>query len=300
MSPRPPPVLAVVLLIGCASKNAEVEPKLPNLTAGAGIACLETDHWYDCRLLDNFYQDYGQAAVPALPMKSLSFSMYDTCFLDLAGEATCIGANANHNDDVPGGVWTAISQGSGLACGLREDGTPECWGSAIEGWAAPTGPFIEIQANGFPACARRADGTIACWGYDYQGRVVSPAGAWASYILPGSYLCLLDDAGRITCAGDARVAGAAIPAGEGYHSLTGGFAHACALDAQNHAVCWGVDEQGLTDPPPDTFLQIAAGQYFTCGLREDGTVSCWGCREETTSNPEQYCNWDNPAPWWVP
>jgi hypothetical protein len=150
------------------------------------------------------------------------------------------------------------------------------------------------------ACARDAAGAIRCWGSDYDGRVTSPEGNWSSFILPNSYLCMLDAAGSVQCSGLETVAGAALPTGAGHRSLTGGFRFGCALDAADRAVCWGDNTVGQLAAPVDRFLQIASGDYVTCGLKADGDVKCWGCREESASDPDLYCDWDAPAPWWVP
>lgn len=290
-----------ILAVGCSPGPAaptQDEPK--TLWASGGFACLEQDHWFDCRLLDYFIADHGQAAVPNERLDDISFSEEDTCIVTTEGAGSCFGRNANHNDEIPAGTWTMVSQGAGQTCGLHPDGSVECWGNGSEGAVVPPGPFIEVRSLDAGACARDAQGTITCWGYDYQGNVKSPSGSWAAFIFPNSYLCMLDTAGKITCTGLDVVAGASIPAGEGYHSLTGGGYFACALNADDRPMCWGDNSYGSLNAPDAQFEQIAAGNYFACGLREDGTVSCWGCREESASNPEQYCDWDNPAPWWVP
>jgi hypothetical protein len=270
------------------------------LSAGGGFGCIQHANAFNCRLLDYFTADYGQAALPDEPLRAVGFATYDTCIVHLDGSASCFGGNANHNDEIPAGTWTMVSQGDGQACGLHPDGSVECWGNGTNGYTPPPGPFVEVQAIGQAACARDADGVITCWGYDYQGNVAPPPGSWASFIFPNSYLCVLDSEGTITCTGLAKVADAAVPTGTGYHSLTGGFNFACALNAEDRAECWGVDSDGLLDAPDEPFVQIASGDYFTCGLRQDGDVKCWGCREEASSDPERYCKWDDPAPWWVP
>ena len=287
----------------CSSgKDAETSTSAvtPTLWAGGGFACLERAGSFDCRLLDYFTSDNGQAAVPNDKLKGVSFFVYDTCVVETDGTGACFGANTNHSDDLPDGTWTMISQGGGQACGLHPDGTVACWGSGSAGYTPPSGPFVDVQAIDGAACAQDAGGQIRCWGNDYLGHVVSPEGTWTSFILPSTYLCMLDAKGSISCSGITEVADADIPTGTGYHSLTGGFFFACALNAEDHAVCWGKSADGMLDAPDDKFVQIASGSYFTCGLKADGDVKCWGCREESASDPTRYCDWDNPAPWWVP
>ena len=72
-------------------------------------------------------------------------------------------------------------------------------------------------------------------------------------------------------------------------SVVAGDQHACALDPDGRAWCWGYGEQGQlgdgagedADVPvavdtDATFSQLAAGRYFTCGITTDGPTLCWG------------------------
>jgi alpha-tubulin suppressor-like RCC1 family protein len=78
---------------------------------------------------------------------------------------------------------------------------------------------------------------------------------------------------------------------EGFEAstLVAGDQHACALDADGAAWCWGYNHQGqLGDGSFDdaveptavvgapAFESLTAGRYFTCGLDADGAVWCWG------------------------
>ena len=288
---------------GCSrghDAGSSSEAEAPVLSAGGGFACLQRGLSFDCRLLDYYIANHGQAGIPNGALRSVSFNMYDTCVVKEDSTGACCGDNTNHSDDVPEGTWQTINQGSGQSCGLHLDGSVECWGNGSEDYTPPTGSFVDVRAIEGAACAMDESGVITCWGHDYQGNVVSPSGTWESFILPNSYLCMLGEGGSISCAGYGEVANGDVPTGTGYHSLTGGLASACVLNAENRAVCWGKDGDGLLDAPDDEFEQIAAGSYFTCGLKANGDVKCWGCREETADSPERYCDWDNPAPWWVP
>lgn len=287
------------LVSGC--RLAPGEPDIYRLWAGGGFGCLEHNGAFDCRLLDDYVVDRGQADFPTAPIQAVSFGADDTCVLFADKTGSCFGENHNHNNEVPGGTWAELDQGEGQSCGRRADGSVECWGNGAVGYTPASGPFVELETLGMGACGRTAEGEIRCWGYDYRGGVRSPEGRWASFILPNSFLCMLDDEGRITCAGNNAPPQGPIPEGGGYHHLVGGYRHVCVLDDTNRAHCWGEAGYGADVAPDGTFIDLAAGHYFTCGLREDHSVECWGCREEGSGgDPQQYCNWNNPAPWWDP
>ena len=74
-----------------------------------------------------------------------------------------------------------------------------------------------------------------------------------------------------------------------YVSITAGFQHTCALDADHAAWCWGnnlggaIGDGTLIDrvsPVPVAgnlrYQQLSAGGVATCGIATDGALACWG------------------------
>ena len=72
-------------------------------------------------------------------------------------------------------------------------------------------------------------------------------------------------------------------------SLTAGYAHTCAIDADSTVACWGDYALGLPPgagttnvaspvfiPSALKFQEIGAGDIHTCGLTVDSTAYCWG------------------------
>ena len=63
-----------------------------------------------------------------------------------------------------------------------------------------------------------------------------------------------------------------------FTQITAGKHHACGLQADGTALCWGRNISGSLEQPGGnpSFTRISAGLNFTCGLRIDGAIVCWG------------------------
>ena len=177
------------------------------------------------------------------------------------------------------GTYLSISAGRSHSCGVRQDGTAWCWGEGYEG-ALGIGKrgiaqmpqrvrgstlFVDVHAGGGFSCARAVDESVYCWGL--------------SEAVPGWPEMQLQPI-RIRLEGVAR-------------SLTTGGRHACLLDAEGRASCWGFNVDGETGtgsggvgaaliahPTPvateTRFTMLSAGMGFTCGVSTEGALLCWG------------------------
>ena len=148
-----------------------------------------------------------------------------------------------------------ISSGNNHVCGIKLDGSPECWGFKVKdhkpspyyGQHQPPGglKLAHISSGIFHTCALRMDGTPICWGHEKDG-LSSP------------------------------------PPGETFIAISTGETHACALRADETPVCWGTDNHGQSSPPQgETFTRIHSGGIHTCALRQDGSPICWGAKGVT-------------------
>ncbi len=180
----------------------------------------------------------------------------------------------------PGSLrFTAISTGPTHTCALDTRGTAWCWGDGRQGalgddtlhiqrWpqqVATSQRFAAIAAGGNFTCARTTDGVVYCWG------------------------------GERTVPGWPNVAAVPIRVTTNVlaTALTAGRRHACILDAEQRAHCWGFNVDGETGtgtagidaamvaaPTPVVgdrrFQSLSAGTGFTCGVSIDGAVFCWG------------------------
>ena len=222
------------------------------------------------------------------------------------------------------GEFASVSAGLLHTCGLRWDGSVECWGSDEFGQASPlSGEFASVSAGGFHTCGLRRDGLVECWGSDEFGQVSPPSGEFVSVSAGGTHACGLRRNGWVECWGDNEHGQASslevdlisISAG-GFHncgtarrysiicwgynddyigdydftpanvvSVTAGATHNCGLRQDGSVECWGNDEYGQASPLSGEFSSVSAGGFHTCGLRQDGSVECWGSDEYGQASP---------------
>jgi alpha-tubulin suppressor-like RCC1 family protein len=177
----------------------------------------------------------------------------------------------------------AATVGKDHACAISSAGRAYCWGIA-DPWllggdvdsVTPGTPmrvggdhrFKSIAAGETFTCAVAADGQAFCWGKGDNGE------------LGGGKLY---DQSRVPrrVSGDTR-----------FTSVVAGRQHACALDAEGGAWCWGNNEVGQIADGTKTkyaqrpvrvagryrFKQLGAGggSSTTCGVTLEGNGVCWG------------------------
>ena len=82
-----------------------------------------------------------------------------------------------------------------------------------------------------------------------------------------------------------------------FESVSTGYRHACALDSDGTAVCWGSNgelyawppygEISILAPSGETFTQVSSGAFYSCGLKPDGSPVCWGRNHIGQSSPPE-------------
>ena len=85
-----------------------------------------------------------------------------------------------------------------------------------------------------------------------------------------------------------------VPSGTNWRFVAGGRYHACALDDQGQATCWGDGPQALEAPTDVQFTELSATSGATCGITTDGHIRCWAG-----------ASWDDPwydtgSNYWIP
>ena len=183
---------------------------------------------------------------------------------------------------------------------------------------------VEVKGGGLHTCARLSSGAVQCWGYNLYGQLgdgstyttsTLPVGvsgidgfaAKATEIAAGyAHTCALLTDQTVQCWGDNSLdqlgvngttsksnTPVAISGISGATAITAGYAHTCALLADQTVKCWGYNGSGqlgngttVSSKTPVSVsgidgttvqaMAISAGYLHTCALLADNTVQCWG------------------------
>lgn len=238
-----------------------------------------------------------------------------TCAVDGAQAVWCWGVLIGSTPVRQGGGVRIrqVSAGADHICGIGTDSLAYCL-SNHEWVAVPGGRrFRQLDAGMFHVCAITIGNRAFCWGSNRAGELGD--GSFTDRASPVSVKGGLDvrqiAAGdRFTCAvttasaaycwgldshgqlGDDRIRkNYAIPrvvaGGHRFIKITAGGTHACAVNADEAAFCWG-EWEGVGDgksvdryvPSPvvgnHRFRRVDAGYAHSCGETPDSQAFCWG------------------------
>ncbi len=194
--------------------------------------------------------------------------------------------------------FKVISTGSDHSCGIRMDGTLECWGSNyIYKSRPPEGRFKAVSVNGGSSCAITVQGEAWCWGSSPSHLVEFLPGRepdnhtfgtprqfsneqdFEQISTSPTHTCALRDNGKIVCKGRDPSGQVSIPAGT-YLSVTANWDSTCALRTDKRVLCWGFHyDRGFdVDNPPN--LMVANSHTFrsidgNCGITDRSNIVCW-------------------------
>ena len=193
-----------------------------------------------------------------------------SCAVTKPGEVFCWGRNSlgqlgvgDHDErHVPTRVRglsnaRVVTAGPQHTCALLNDGTTRCWGSnrdgelgvkAGEARTRPVTPkgvpaFDELALMFRETCGRAGD-EVWCWGVGGRAprRVEMPRGVRS--IAAGGFLCVLDDAGVVSCDLQRRKAFRPRRGHDRHRAVRRRRRHVCGLKTDGATVCWGANEHG--------------------------------------------------------
>ncbi len=189
-----------------------------------------------------------------------------------------------------GHAFTTVAIGTLHACGLSVTDRAYCWGADWAGQVGngppPSGlaPLAVMDEEAFTAialgwlftCGIASDGTARCWGFNDRMQLGVPTVVES---------CVWPNGTPAPCS----TTPVAVTGGRSFVSVVAGREHACGLDADGQAWCWGGNAfgqrgDGTTQVSPDpspvvdapALVALTAGDRHTCGLDVDGRIWCWG------------------------
>lgn len=189
----------------------------------------------------------------------------------------------------PETTWKSISTAQGHSCGVATTGKAYCWGhngAGQLGWGQAVAldesvpvavagdiEFAMVDGGNWFTCGVGTNGQAWCWGYGYYGQLGNGVEGYT----------------------DGVPTPQAVQGGHTFTTLSAGFEHACGLDTDGKAWCWGNNTYGqlgngetvvvMGEPVPvevtggHTFKHISSGRDATCALTDDGEMYCWGDNE---------------------
>ena len=228
----------------------------------------------------NAVQTQNQESGPSA-WSAVSVGRAHSCALDDEGTLHCWGRE-NEGQLSPPEALNSIAQvasGWHQTCVLDDEGQATCWGERDQGQAdLPDVRFATLSLGARFGCGLTLEASIACWGLDTYGQATPPTEGQYRQVMTssGKHACALDEEGHAVCWGDRADDKLSAPT-EVFSDLSVGQDHACALTAEtSEARCWGANRFGESSPPEGLFTKLFSGPHFTCGLRPEGRLRCWG------------------------
>ena len=249
--------------------------------------------------------DNAMSAVPvlvpntgpaALRFAQLSSYGTHTCGVTVDSRAYCWGNNGWGQLGLPGGAsqssvpvavsaalaFRQVSTGADHTCGVTTDNRAYCWGhndwrqfasatpaaSAAPVAVAPEMSFASVSAGTGFTCGVTTAGAAYCWGASGLGQ--------------------LGNGEKISYGNTFSVTPVAVATSLPLRAIDASLSFACALGANNQAICWGSNGGRLgngntTDTSTPviagngmSFSSIATGNGFSCGVATDAALWCWG------------------------
>lgn len=185
----------------------------------------------------------------------------------------------------PEGTFKSVSAALHYACGVRSDGTIDCWGSGNDWEPIPNGSFRSVDTGISDICGIRQDDSITCWplqSRDLSAGISPPHGSFHQVAtdVRRQWTCAVRTDGGLICWRDDVIYGPVAPTLVQdfgiLESISEGGGGVCAVRTNHTVACWGETLYGPTLTPPGLFLSISMGAQHACGITSDETVFCWG------------------------
>ena len=199
------------------------------------------------------------------------------CALSMEGAVVCWDTSpASPPYTTPSGLYVDFHFRSGQGCGVRRDGSFDCWGfnQFGEGSLPERDSFIRISQG----CALDRAGGVECWNVDWQRQPAWPAGPFVDIDGVARFGCALTGEGVAKCWSNETFTPPPLepPAGHRYSKVRAVNRNICGILRDTQALeCWGEPLPFAQQPPLGKFTDFLGGGPEGCGIRSDGRIQCW-------------------------
>lgn len=174
--------------------------------------------------------------------------------------------------------WDILAA-STSSCQRRGDGSYDCPIPALGEVTTIGGQFFDIDASYKDFCGVRVDGSLECWGYGLISSIPPPTGSFQKVAVGADLACAIRDDSTVACWGNLSNFGwyPTAPNDQPYEDICMNGDYACGVRTDGSVRCWG--QEGGQTPPDGAFAHIRCGSRLgpvACAERRDGGVICFG------------------------
>ena len=200
-----------------------------------------------------------------------------TCGVRQDGSVDCWGDDFGGQATPPTGGFASVSVESNHTCGVKRDGSVSCWGIDEQATEAPKGKFTSVSAGYGYNCGTKMDATVACWGTIATAK---PHLLRDCSRPSARGIATLVESGQMvrSPAGATRTPpGAQPPSGQFVSVSTGGLAgyDTCGVTIEGSLTCWGPSDFLPVIHNNRDFTGVSTAVWHVCGLKRNGNVYCW-------------------------
>jgi cysteine-rich repeat protein len=249
----------------------------------------------------------GASVVPDVEMLDLDVMGQRGCAIKADRTLACF----NPVGTFPSGTFLQIDAGTEHMCGIRTDGSLECWGTELHGrMAKPAGnDYVDVTAGTNHSCALRSNGRAVCWG-SLPEAPTGPEARFVDIAAGADHTCGMRSDGRLICWGPGlgsynaptvACGNGTVEPGESCDDGNLISGDGCALDCKSRELCGnGVadlaevcDDGGATGSDPENLCSDDCNtSHVSCTIGAPAAGQCDDgneCTVPSVCDPQRGC-----------